>query len=434
MIFFRVSQNINIKTTDGSLVKYFKFKEPSNLNNETVYITTADDFQDLNEVFNNVDANKYQTRLLKEDRVRSVENFPIELGISNENEYLRDLSYQESIDDSFTSDIDEVNTFVQSSNQVDLFTQLKVKKDDISVAIIGSVGKTIGEMVASSTALRILYNKLKSVYKTVRFDLFIDASNNTFYSRDKDIYSKQTFINKVCPLSLNSRRLCSYDYFIDNSSVIDKSSYYKELNFVDAWLYKFGIDYKKIPNEEKYNHLDLSNFEPSESLKEKIETAKLKGKLLLFHPYTANIEKSIPQEYAISILKKLVKKVDDYTIVTTINIDGKNKNFDVIDFSKESNSFNDFTYIISNMDAIITAQTATFHISDAFMIPTVAIFTKPEIEKKTKYYNFVKAIEIEDKSKNFSNFIFDNDALTFYKFESWEKLKVSKIMKLLESF
>ena len=35
MIFFRVTQNINIKTTDGTLVNYFKFKDPSNLENET---------------------------------------------------------------------------------------------------------------------------------------------------------------------------------------------------------------------------------------------------------------------------------------------------------------------------------------------------------------------------------------------------------------
>ena len=44
MIFFRVTQNINIKTTDGTMVNYFKFKVPSNLENETVYITTYNDF------------------------------------------------------------------------------------------------------------------------------------------------------------------------------------------------------------------------------------------------------------------------------------------------------------------------------------------------------------------------------------------------------
>jgi ADP-heptose:LPS heptosyltransferase len=91
-------------------------------------------------------------------------------------------------------------------------------------------------------------------------------------------------------------------------------------------------------------------------------------------------------------------------------------------------------FIISQMDGILTADTATFHISDAFMIPTVAIFTIEDYEKEIKYYNFVKSIFIKDESKNLSKFIFDNEDLTFYRFESWKKLKAKQIIKLLESF
>lgn len=433
MIFFRVTQNINIKTTDGTLVNYLKFKGPSNLNNETAYITTAEDFEDLKKVFAKVDKDKYNARLLREDKVREVEDFPIELGISNEGEYLKSLEYKEEIKTNFLNNEDEIKSFLQSNQKVDLFKQLKIKKDAISLAIIGGVGKSIGEIVASCTALRILYDKLKEVYKSVKIDIYINASNNTYFSRDKDIYKKQNFINKIYALSLSSRKLCSYDYFIDNSSVTSKSSYYKELNYVDAWLYKFGIDYKKIPDSLKYNQIDLSKYSINKNLKKKLDMARLKGKLLLFHPYTANIDKSIPQEYAISILKKLVKNLDEYVIVTTLKLDSKNSNEDIIDFSKESSSFNDFTYIISNMDAIITAQTATYHIADAFMIPTVAIFTNDDIYRNIKYYNYVKAVEVKDTSKNLSKFIFQNDALTFYKFESWENLKVSRIIKLLET-
>jgi len=433
MIFFRVTHNINIKTTDGTLVKYLKFKGPSNLNNETVYITTADDFEDIKTVFKNVDEVKYQARLLKEDRVRILEDFPIELGISNENEYLNSITHNEKTKDRLLKDEEGIKSFLQSNERVDLYKQLKINKDEVSIAVIGSLGKTIGEMIASSTALRILYNKLSEVYKKVKIDLYIEASNNSFYSRDREIYKKQKFVNFVFPLSITSEKLCEYDYFIDSSSVREKSSYYKELNFVDAWLYKFGLDYKKVPDYEKYNEIDMSRFTPSDELKEKIQNAKLKGKLLLFHPYTAQIDNSIPQEQAVAILKKLIKKVDDYVIVTTLKIDSKNRD-DIIDFSKESTSFNDFTYIISNMDAIITAQTSTFHIADAFMIPTVAIFTNDDIDRKIKYYNYVKAVKVQDESKSFSHFVFENDALTFYKFESWKKLKISKIMKLLESF
>ena len=86
MIFFRVTQNINIKTTDGTMVNYFKFKVPSNLENETVYITTYDDFKDIKEIFAKVDKEKYFAKVLNEETVRSIPTFPTELGIPNINE------------------------------------------------------------------------------------------------------------------------------------------------------------------------------------------------------------------------------------------------------------------------------------------------------------------------------------------------------------
>ena len=42
MIFFRVTQNINIKTTDGTLVNYFKLKVPSGLTIVLVVLPSPD--------------------------------------------------------------------------------------------------------------------------------------------------------------------------------------------------------------------------------------------------------------------------------------------------------------------------------------------------------------------------------------------------------
>lgn len=434
MIFFRVTQNINVKTTDGSLVKYFKFKTPSDLNNETAYITTYDDFEDLKTVFKSVDAKLYHARLLKEEKIRELEDFPIELGISNENEYLNFVSYKEKTNNYFIQDESKVESFLQENESVDLFKQLKVKEKKVNVAFIGSLGHTIGQMICSCAALRIFYNKLKEVYDEVLFDIYLNASNNTYFSRDKQIYSNQDFINNVYPLSLNVKRFCTYDYFVDNSMVSKNSSYYHELNCVDAWLYKFGIDYKKVNDFEKYNQIDISKISVSDELKQKLFDLKSKGKLLLYHPYSADPKKSIPQEYAIKFLKKLLKKCEDYLIVTTLTIDSKIKDDRLINLNKDSQTFKDLTYIVSCVDCMVTTHTSTMHLSDAFMIPTVVISTSPKIEEEIKYYNYVKAIKIEDSSKSMSKFIFENDSLTFYRFESWKNLKVSKIIKLLETF
>ncbi|MDN5078209.1 hypothetical protein PJV89_08780 [Aliarcobacter butzleri] len=414
MIFFRVSQNINIKITDGTLVNYLKFKAPVSLENETVYMTTREDFNDLKDIFQKVDKDKYLVKPLNEENIRTNPNFPIELGILNEFEYKRD------------------NENFFELKATDIYKQLKnIDKEEVSIAIIGGVGKSISQIISSCAALRILYKKLKEIYKNIKFDIFINASNNSYYSRDKDIYKTQDYINNIFPLSINSKKLCEYDYFIDNS--LNVTNLLIELNNVDAWLYKFGINYKKIDELKKYNSLDISNYKIQNDLKTKIEQARKKGKLLLFHPYSANINKSIPQVIAIDLLKELLE-LEEYVIVTTLQIDSKFKHNNFIDLTNESKFINDFIYIISNMDKIITADTSTYHISDAFMIPTVTIFTDKNYAQKIKYYKYIKPIYVKDKSKNFSNFIYESEDLTLYKLEAWKKLKIDKIMKILDNF
>jgi hypothetical protein len=68
------------------------------------------------------------------------------------------------------------------------------------------------------------------------------------------------------------------------------------------------------------------------------------------------------------------------------------------------------------------------------MIPTIVFFTNSDYIKDVKYFKYTKPIFIKDKSKNLSKFIYENENLTLYKFESWNKLKVNKIIKLLDTF
>lgn len=434
MIFFRVTQNINIKTTDNTLVKYHKFRLPISLENETIYVSTLSDFNDLKKVFENVDKTKYLAKVFNDDKIRQLEGFPTELGLHNINESFKSQKLALKIENNFTINETELRTFIYESNKVDLFRQLKkIHKDKIKIALIGGIGVSISQIIASCTALRILYDKLSEIYKEVMLDIYINASNNTYYTRDKQIYLTQNFINEVFPLSLSIKKLINYDYFIDNSSFTD-TIFFKQLNYVDAWLYKFGLDYEKIPEQLKYNQIDLSSYKPKSSLKEKLEKLKTKGKLLLYHPYSANLDKSVPQAYAIDILKQLVNTVDEYIIVSALSIDSKIKDDNYIDLSKESKNLNDFIYIISQMDCIITTATCTYHISDILMIPTVVFFTNENYTKDIKYTKFIKPIEIKDTSKNLSKFIFENDNLIIHKFDSWKKLKVKEIMKLLDEF
>ncbi len=432
MIFFRVTQNINIKTTDGTLVKYHKFKIQPELKNDTVYISTFKDFEDLKDVFISVDKNKYMARLIKENKVREQEGFPLEVGICNAFEHTLYQNFKNETRKYFVANEQEIKDFSKDLKKADLLKQVShIKKEEISLVLIGASGHTIGQMVASCTAIRIMYEKLKEVFSKVNIDICLNASNNTFYSRDRDIFENQSFIRQVRPLSLSLKEFFKYDCFIDNSSFVN-SSFFKDLNYIDQWLYRFGIDYKSIKDEQKYNQLNLTKYTPKDELVEKLKEAKSKAKLLLFHPYSATLEKSIPQSLVSDFVNKLVK-YDDYIIVTTLEMGLKSKDNRILDLKSYSKNFNDFAYIISHMDKIITVDTSTYHISDAFMVPTLVLSPQDSIEKDIKYYHSTRAIKIQDKSKDLSKFIFKNKELTLYKYSSWNKIKVSKLIKLLEN-
>ena len=435
MVIFRTTENINIKTTDGTLVKYSKLKNPSDLFNETVYITTYEDYEDIKKVFTNVGP-KYKTRVIDETKIRYLSQFPKELGISNINEYniTQKLDFNYKNFNFIEKNKNKLKSLYLNEEKIDLNKQLEgTLKQDISLLILGNLGASISEMICSCTALRILYYKLNKKFKSVKIDIYLNASENKYYSRDKLIYSNQSFINKVSALSIDVKEFCSYDFFIDASSVC-KRSYYKELPHIDAWLHKFGIDYSKISSSEKYNTINITAYKPKKNLIDKIDNLNLKGKILLFHPYSANMTKSIPKEIAINLLRELLLKMPDYSIVSVLKLEGKIDDDRYVDLSAYSQNFLDYSYIISNMTKIVTVNTATYHIADAFFIPTVVILTDLDENKNIQYYPSSKTIRIKDKSKNFSKFIFRSESLILHKFEGWSELKSSEIIKLLETF
>ena len=431
MVVFRVTENINIKTTDGTLVKYSKLRNPAQLINNSLYITTYDDKQKLDEVFKKV-GDEYKTKVLLESKIDKLKTFPKELGSSNKYEYKNILTFEQSYFNDFNTFKQNNQRFFLNEQFESLDEQLKnFKEDEIKIVLLGNVGEHIGETIASLTAVRILHEQLCKKFTNVILDIYIEASENNFFTRDRDILRTQEYLSNIYPLSISVKKFCEYDFYIDNSSIKNRY-FYQELNYVDSFLYKFGIDYKKIKNNQKHNILNIAHFKIRTDLEKKMQELKRRGKLLLFHPYSSDSKRSFPKEIAGRFLKKLCVQMSDYTIVSTLNIDGlKHENY--INMTAYSKSVNDFIFIVSNMDKVITTDTSTYHISDAFFIPTVAFFTTEDANKRVRYYDFVKPISIKDESLNFSQFKFENESLILYKYESWKNIKFKEVIKLLET-
>ncbi|NLO16742.1 MAG: glycosyltransferase family 9 protein [Arcobacter butzleri] len=319
----------------------------------------------------------------------------------------------------------------KNSDFVDIKTQLKVNKKDINIAIIGGVGRDIGEMINGLNALRILYKVLQKKYKNIKIDLLLESAQNQYYKRDKEFLEKDSTINQVLPLCIKLNKFMEYDYYIDNS-LIYETTFYKELNYIDAYLYKFGIDSTKTDQHLKYNYYDMSFYQVPQELKNELDKIKKQSKIVLFHPFTPKADRSIPKDIANSFLKELIS-ISDYSIVSALKID-KIENDKFFDLSRYSKSLFDFIYIISQADYIITADTSTYHISDMFLIPTVSIFSDEELaQKRLKYYQSTKAYILKEEKRNLSLLRFDNELLTINKYSKYKSLKAKKVLKLLNT-
>jgi hypothetical protein len=433
MIYFSVPNNINIKLIDTSLVEYKRFINDGLWINENIYGTTYDDFKDIKKIFSNVQQEDFKFNIISEERFNKSTLFPKKLGIGFKDEYATVQYYEALI---------EKQNFVQDhlknkaldgylEEELIAFDSIDFLQNEIRLVVIGYCSANLGEIINFCTALRILYHKLKEKCHKVSLDIYLQASSNTYYKRDKEILQSYSFIHKVMPLSITIQELCNYDYYIDMSSC-EKSIYYGELPYVDFFLRQFGVDYLRVDDALKYNELNLNGYHINPKLEEKLKEIKQKGNLLLFHPFSAFSSRSVPVENSKKLLDKLINFSSQYVIVTALKIDNiKNENF--IDLSLYSKTFFDFVYIISQMQSVITVDTSTYHISDAFFIPTVVLFNDESlIEKRLKYYQYVKPVKIENHAKSYSKFIFKNDALYVDDFQSWNKIDLREVIKLLE--
>jgi ADP-heptose:LPS heptosyltransferase len=62
-----------------------------------------------------------------------------------------------------------------------------------------------------------------------------------------------------------------------------------------------------------------------------------------------------------------------------------------------SQNLDRFAGIISLVDAIITVDTSTYHLADAFDKPTIVLFTSIEPDHRIRYYPHVRGIMLEEE-------------------------------------
>jgi ADP-heptose:LPS heptosyltransferase len=156
----------------------------------------------------------------------------------------------------------------------------------------------------------------------------------------------------------------------------------------------------------------------------------------MFHHTSTSPIRGMSHARARQFITEIIKKTD-YFVVSACGLEHHDKRF--MNLANYSETFDDFCTFISMMDAIITVDTSTYHVSDAFDVPTVALFTTINPDFRTRYYPYVESIMLEEKDgqlygrhKASENEEAKSKEIEYVE-EKWANLDVEDVLSALET-
>jgi len=357
MIFFTVEKSIQLQL--GTYQHSFRACpdfESNALHSDFIYATSIGEYQEV--IQKTFQQAKIKTRLLTALSIKNIPHFPLEIGIP-----------------------ENPPPPAKTTWKPQLLEQLAlISTKQLKIAVMNGFGSAMGDSIIGFTALRSFYRLLNEKFEKLQLDVFLrfDAVD-----RLKLVYQQHDIIDQIGGMPVNVSTLLKYDVIVDFSGIISRyDQWASNWTMVDFYLAKFGIDPATIPPLHKRNLIQL-NKEADQSVIPTLTNLRTKGKLLLFHPQTSSPTRSIPPDQYPRFLQYLIEKTD-YFIISITPISFENDRFQ--DISTISKSFHELCSIVAHCNAILCADTAIYHIADAFNIPTVALFSSIDPPLRIRYY------------------------------------------------
>jgi tetratricopeptide (TPR) repeat protein len=405
MIFFTVEKSIQLQLgTHQHSFRACPDFESNALHSDFIYATSIGEYQEvIQRAFQQA---KVKTRLLTALSIKNIPNFPFELGIS-----------------------ENPPPPVGTAWKPQLLEQLtQIPKKHIKIAVMNGFGSAMGDSVIGLTALRTFYQILSEYFEKVQLDVYLrfDA-----VERLKLVYQQHNIIDNISGMPVDVSTLLKYDAFVDFSGIISRyDQWASHWAMIDFYFAKLGIDPAKVPPLQKRNLLQL-NKQADQAVITTLADLRNKGKLLLFHPQTSSPTRSIPPEHYARFLKHLIEKTD-YFIISVIPISFEHPRFQ--DISNISKSFHELCSIVSHCDAILCADTAVYHLADAFNIPTVALFSSIEPPLRIRYYPTVIGVLLAGakESPYFRKHRMENNLPVETVQKLWEHLDLEMVVQQLD--
>ncbi len=359
-------------------------------------------------------------RILQTESVKELPGFPVKLG----------TTYAPDTRDKYTAPQDAANSpgdiFVPK--KANLRKQLRgIRSHTIKIALFSGLGAGIGDTLIGLAALREVKNLLREHFDAAQLDVIhaadLASKLQPIFEQDKNIHAI-----RLSPITLD--QFTQYDAYFDIGEYVARPDF-NLLPCQDWYLNAMGINYRKVLPACKRNRI-VPNGSGMEAADRLIDAARNDSQgILLFHPAASARLRSIPDAHIPRILDELTRD-SGYRVASIVPL--QETHGKVLDLSAHSKGFRGYSYIVSRMDAIITVDTATYHIADAFSIPTVVWSVVNDPDLWMKYYPFVRGQVLEGARESgfFGRHMEQKDENLESVLRLWSRVDIQKTLADLE--
>ena len=304
-------------------------------------------------------------------------------------------------------------------------------KKKIKVAMLNAMSNAIGDHLIGMRAFDYFQEKLRN-------DLGVDIEY-AFYQLNPYRVAPVTKqysgkYHNIYMLPNRMSRFLESDAFVDLGTLLLRDNFGTQ-PMIDFFFEAMSIDAATVPDEAKRNKYAVDP-ESAIQVDQALNVIRSQGRpILLFHKSSTSPIRHLTDARARQMVREIIEKTD-YFVVSADGLEYQNPRY--MNLKQYSSSLDNFAAIISRVDALIPVDTSTYHLADAFDIPTVVLFTTIEPEYRIKYYPFTEHIMLEEKGgKMYGKHKCDQEKEEAMKEiayieRKWDGLKVDTILEKLE--
>jgi hypothetical protein len=381
LIFFAVSQPVTITRHELSQQLEPQSDDGSVPGAPSGYVTSMYDLMELQRHL--VSEGKEQAlQVMDEDLVLASGQAPVELGTSNRGELRRYNARRAGTETQMP--------YRSLEKQLHLLPN----PDSPRIAIINGFGTGIGDHIVGLTAWRVARDRmLQAGCSSVSAEIW---SRTHGVHRASVSCTNEPSITGIRALPVTCRDFMALDAFWDLSGLLDRPSFWR-MPTIDFYLETLGVDPSSVAAGDKRNKVRI----PAHVQREiDIALNQIDGPFVLLHPTSSTPLRDMPVPIIQRVSDELTKR-SEFRIASLHELPVAHEQY--VNLSGLFKTHQHFCAVIRRAAGLLTIDTSTYHIADAFDVPSLVIFTTVPPERWIPYYPTVEGFMLKGvrESKHF---------------------------------